>query len=61
MRDEILFKILKIGSFFNKAIKYPIVKNIFMKFLMHGNNKIEGIPKEPMPLIMVQNSTLHNG
>jgi hypothetical protein len=28
---------------------------------MHGNNKMEGIPKEPMPLIMVQNSTLHNG
>jgi len=38
-----------------------MVKKIFMKFPMHGNNKMEGIPKEPMPLIMAQNSTLHNG
>jgi hypothetical protein len=44
----------------NKAIKNSLVGNIFMKFLTHGNNKMEGIPMERMPLIMVHNTTFHN-
>ncbi len=38
-----------------------MVKKKFMKFLMHGNNKMQGICKEPMHLIMVQNSPLTMG
>jgi hypothetical protein len=44
----------------NKAIKNSLVGNIFMKFPTHGNNKMEGIPMELMPLIMLYNTTFHN-
>jgi hypothetical protein len=32
-----------------------------MKLPTHGYDKMEGIPKDPMPLILVQNTTFHSG
>jgi hypothetical protein len=55
------FKIKHICFLFIKAIKNPLVGKFFMKLATCRYDKMEGIPKEPMPSTLVQNIAPNNG